>query len=139
MKRKILIDINVVLDVLQKRGKDFYGSSQVLSLCADGKVTGYLSAASFGILHYILAKSIGNTSAMTTLKKIKSFLKVAAIDEAVIDSALESEFKDFEDALQYCSASQSGLTHIITRNKKDFVKADIAVLLPEEFLTLITQ
>lgn len=49
--------------------------------------------------------------------------------------ALESNFKDFEDAIQYSSAlTINDLGAIITRNVKDYRPAKIAVMKPSEFL-----
>ncbi|HBG40814.1 MAG TPA: twitching motility protein PilT [Porphyromonadaceae bacterium] len=45
----------------------------------------------------------------------------------VVDKAINSNFKDFEDALQYYSAIASGCDLIITRNEKDFKDALIPV------------
>jgi hypothetical protein len=50
-------------------------------------------------------------------------------------SALNSKFKDFEDALQNFAATRSGeIDVIITRNVKDYSKSQIAVLTPEDFI-----
>ncbi|HFB61523.1 MAG TPA: PIN domain nuclease, partial [Bacteroidetes bacterium] len=47
---------------------------------------------------------------------------------------LNSDFSDFEDALQYFSALRAECDIIITRNAKDFKKSRIAVMTPDEFL-----
>jgi predicted nucleic acid-binding protein len=52
--------------------------------------------------------------------------------------ALGSEFKDFEDAIQYYTAeSNSKLDAIVTRNTKDFKLSKISVLTPDEAVGLI--
>lgn len=57
------------------------------------------------------------------------------MDKEVVLDTLNSEFKDFEDALQNFSAIQNGKIHIIlTRNIKDFKKSNLAVLTPETYL-----
>ena len=57
------------------------------------------------------------------------------MDKDVVLDALNSEFKDFEDALQNFSAAQNGKINIIlTRNIKDFKKSDLAILTPETYL-----
>ncbi len=57
----------------------------------------------------------------------------------VLDKAINSNFKDFEDALQYYSAIASGCDLIITRNEKDFKDALIPVLNSENYLKLLKQ
>lgn len=41
---------------------------------------------------------------MTNLKKLLQFVEISQIDKGVVLQALQSEFKDFEDALQNFSA-----------------------------------
>jgi predicted nucleic acid-binding protein len=57
--------------------------------------------------------------------------------QKVIDLSLVSDFKDFEDAVQYYSAIQVKADCIITRNKSDYAGDKISVLTPEEFLALL--
>ena len=60
------------------------------------------------------------------------------MDRSVIEKALNSEFKDFEYALQNFAAVNYGeIEAIITRNIKDYKKSEIAVLTPESFLKLL--
>ena|SRR3990167_4913597 len=133
---KILLDINVLLDVFQARVPYYETSAQVLSLCTDS-IRGYISAISFGTLNYILAKGLGRQQALIHLKKIRAFTKVAPVDAQVIDLAINSHFSDLEDAIQYYCSLRSKLTHIITRNKKDYKKAKIVVATPDEFLKML--
>ncbi|MBL7686235.1 MAG: PIN domain-containing protein [Deltaproteobacteria bacterium] len=133
---RVLLDINVVLDVLQKRKNHYESSSLVLSLCADKVIQGYISSISYSILDYLLTKEIGASRSREMLQKIRTITAVADVDEKVIDFALKSKFKDFEDAIQYYSMITPKLTHLITRNKKDFIHARSIVVTPEEFLVM---
>lgn len=57
------------------------------------------------------------------------------MDKEVVLDALNSDFKDFEDALQNFSAIQNGeISIVLTRNIKDFKKSDLAVMTPETYL-----
>ena len=57
------------------------------------------------------------------------------MDKNAVMNALNSEFKDFEDALQNFSAIENGQIKIIlTRNLKDFKKSELAILTPETYL-----
>jgi hypothetical protein len=56
--------------------------------------------------------------------------------KTILLSAMRSDFKDFEDAIQYYSAKgQVGINAIITRNPKDFAVKDLAILSPDEALS----
>jgi hypothetical protein len=70
------------------------------------------------------------------LGKLKQLVRVSAVSEAEIQSALASGFKDFEDAIQHFAAkAEGGVIAIVTRNKADSERSEIPVLSPDEFLT----
>jgi len=77
-----------------------------------------------------------NASALKSLRKLKALLKVLPIDEKVIEQALNADFNDFEDAIQYFSAINNGITLFLKRNKKDYKKSKLAVFNPENYLRL---
>ena len=57
-------------------------------------------------------------------------------DDKIIDLALASDFKDFEDAMQYYTALENGLDIVITRNKRDFKNINLPILTAQEYLEL---
>ena len=61
------------------------------------------------------------------------------MDRFVIEKALNSGFKDFEDALQnYATMNYGEIEVIVTRNVKDYKKSEIGVLTPETFVKSFT-
>jgi hypothetical protein len=68
--------------------------------------------------------------------KFKTLVHVLPVDSKTIDLAIASDFNDFEDAIQYCCALENHLKIIVTRNLKDFKKANILVVNPETFIAL---
>jgi len=56
------------------------------------------------------------------------------ISNSIIDLAINSDFSDFEDAVQFYSAKSANADMIITRNIKDYKNATILVLSPQQFL-----
>lgn len=68
------------------------------------------------------------------LRKLRIILHVIDSSEKVLDLALNSNFNDFEDAIQYYTALNADIRTIITRNLKDYKAADILVQTPEMFL-----
>ena len=59
------------------------------------------------------------------------------MNKEVVSAALNSKFKDFEDALQNFAAIKSGIIDaILTRNGKDFKNSDIAVFTPEDYIKI---
>jgi hypothetical protein len=61
-------------------------------------------------------------------------VKILPCNEKIIELGLNSDFNDFEDAVQYFTAIQNKLNAIITRNTKDFKKSEIPVLTAEEYI-----
>lgn len=57
---------------------------------------------------------------------------------STIKNAIDSEFKDFEDALQYYSAKlNTNINGIVTRNGGDFKYSTISILTPEEAIRFV--
>ncbi len=134
MKTKIFIDTDVILDLLAKRDPFFLASSQLFTLIDKGKVQAYTSPVVFSNLFYILSKLKSRKFAHISLRKLRMLLNVINVDERIIDFALNSDFKDFEDAIQFYSAKLNDLDFIITRNVKDFISRDLTVIKPDDFL-----
>ena len=61
------------------------------------------------------------------------------MDNEVVEKAIHSGFKDFEDAMQYFSAISSNCELIITRNEKDFKNALIPVMNAESYLQTLNK
>lgn len=100
------------------------------------KLKGFICAISFPTLYYLLSKELKRERAIKILEKVRIVFHVAAVDERVIDLSLTSDFKDFEDAVQYYSAVQAKAACLITRNKGDYKADNLPVLTPEEFLAI---
>ena len=134
--KTVLCDINFVLDIFLKREPFYYSAARLFKKIEDKKLKGYLCALSFPTLFYLLSKELSKEKAIKILEKIRIVFGIAEVDEKVIDLSLTSDFKYFEDAVQYYSAIKVKADCIITRNKDDYVNDKIPVLTPEEFLAL---
>lgn len=99
-----------------------------------GKFELYTSPTVMVNTFYILRKNLGNENAKNALRKLRIILHVIDSSEKVLDLALNSNFNDFEDAIQYYTALNADIQTIITRNLKDYKAADILVQTPEMFL-----
>ena len=67
------------------------------------------------------------------MKIILQKQEIVSIDKYIIEDSLNSDFKDFEDGVQYFCAKRIDADLIITSNKKDFTHSEIEVLTPLEF------
>jgi predicted nucleic acid-binding protein len=131
---QLFVDTNIVLDLLAQR-TDFFQEAQELFTRADlNKVELTISALTFANTHYILSKHLKLEETRKILNKFKVLVNVAPVDDKIIELALASDFKDFEDAIQYYSALESKAQIIITRNKKDFKHAKIPIMTAKEYI-----
>ncbi|NOY75288.1 MAG: PIN domain-containing protein [Kiritimatiellaeota bacterium] len=132
----IFIDTNILLDVLRAREPFLKNSLAIWALVEREKITGYISAISFNNTYYILRSAVGNNKAYEAMRIIRDTFRIVALDERIMNKAIDADFKDFEDAIQFFSAIHADADYIVTRNVKDFFQNDIPVLTPEAFLAL---
>ena len=132
---KILVDTNIILDLLAKRALFFAEAQQLFTLADKNKVKLYVSSLTIANTYYVLSQSLKIQDARKIIRKFKILVSVLAVDEKIIDLALDSEFIDFEDAIQYYAAAENGVDLIITRNLKDFKPSIIPVLTAKDYLT----
>ncbi len=132
---KIFLDTDVALDHLADRQPFAEYAHRLLALAEAGEITVCLSSLSFSNLYYLLRKLKGHDEALSMLGQLQRLVRVSAVTEAEIQSALSSGFKDFEDAIQHFTAkAEGGVSTIITRNKSDYAASEIPVFSPDEFL-----
>jgi predicted nucleic acid-binding protein len=134
---RVFVDTNVLLDVLRNR-QPFVKDSQAVWLLAEKReVTGLVSTLSFANIFYIAQKQTDATNATQLLRQMRSVFLPVACDMAVLDQALAAGFSDFEDALQYFSATGASSDCIVTRNAKHFPVTALPILSPEQFLATL--
>ncbi len=131
---KLLVDTNIVIDLLSKREEFFQEAQELFTLADNNEIVLFVSALTFANTHYLLAKYQKLDEARKTLIKFKVLVNVAALDDKIVELALVSDFKDFEDAIQYHTALENEVDIIITRNKKDFKNSKLPVMTAKEYL-----
>ena len=136
-KLKVLFDLNVVLDVLQKREPFYTASAQALAGAEVGLVEGCVAAHSLTTLFYLLARYESAEQARVTLADLLNIVSVAAVDQTVIERALALPYQDFEDAVQMMAAVRMGADYLVTRNVRDYQAGPLPVIQPAELLALI--
>ena len=134
MSRRIFIDTNIVLDLLGEREPFYKPAVQLATLADKGNIVLIVSPISFATVNYFLSKFVSPKIAKEKLRKLKILCEISKVDEEIIEKGLNSNFKDFEDSLQYFSAIASESEIIITRNGKDFQESSLPVMTASEFL-----
>ena len=73
---------------------------------------------------------------LTKKQELCEMTEIADITKAIIKKSLKTDFKDFEDAIQYnCAFSINKIDFIVTRDTKDFKNSALPVFTPEEALS----
>ena len=135
--RRIFLDTNVLVDLVCHRDPFFQEAKKLFALAYTNKICIGISALSYINTVYI-AKKYGfcTNEVIEILKKISSFTSITHLEEATIKDAMNCEWNDFEDAVQYHSSLPFSADYIITRNPKDFSKSNIPVYTPTDFLQI---
>lgn len=134
---RIFIDADIILDLLAKREPYYKYSAKLFTLIDKDKANAYTSPIVIANIYYILRKLSTKEIALTNLRKLKSLVKILNVDEKIVDLALNSRFRDFEDAIQYYTAINNEIKFIITRNKQDYKESKIGIATAEEFIKML--
>lgn len=136
--KQIFIDTNVIIDFLADRKPFSDYAAMLFQLAKENKIKVHISAISFNNTYYILRKVTSHKNTLNLLSEIEEYVGIQETNREIIRKAIKSNFKDFEDAIQYLSAIQIGNIDIITtRDLKDFKKSELPVLSPETTIKLL--
>jgi predicted nucleic acid-binding protein len=134
----VLIDTNVLIDALTFREPFEKESKEILKLCYEKKISGFVAAHSFTNMFYILRKLYSLEDIKALLLNLSKIINIVKIDEILIVNSLQNQsFADVEDCLQAECAKQANADYIITRNLADFSNSSIPAISPEKFLQTI--
>ena len=132
--KQILLDTNIVLDLLARRVPFYYEAAELLSLADRKTIKLSLSSLSLANIHYVLTKYTPEAEARKIIRNFKVLVQVLSFDDKIADLALNSDFKDFEDAIQYFTAIENDQEIIVTRNMSGYRKSKIPVMTAREFI-----
>lgn len=135
---RLLIDTNVVLDVLLKRQPFFEDGVKVLKLSAREDVEEFVSASAITDIYYIANRNLKDKEKVRELlQMLLKVVSVAGVSAKEINMALESEWSDFEDSVQYSVAALNEMDGLVTRNTDDYKMAELPVWTPEEVIKMV--
>ncbi len=134
---RVLLDINVVLDVLADRGPFAEASAAVLGRIETGSLEGCLAAHTITTLHFLLSKHLGKARTRKVLTDLLGLVRLVPVDEDRIRHALAANWSDFEDAVQAACAEKAEVDYLVTRNKGDFRKTAVKTVTPAELLAVL--
>jgi len=131
---KLFVDTDVVLDLLSGRQPHYKFAAELFSLADIESVRLYVSSLTFANVHFVLSKQLSASESRRLLLRFKTLVTVLPVNDKIIELALSSSFADFEDAIQFYAAIENNISILLTRNLKDFKKATIPVMTPQQYI-----
>lgn len=134
--RRLFLDTNIVVDLLDRREPFCHDAVRLFSMAYNEQVQLVVSPMTFATASFLLRKH-GHEGVRKLLSNLRQLVGVAATDERTVDDSLASQFQDIEDAMQYYTALHANAEAIITRNGKDFTASRLPVMTATEYLIMI--
>src|SRR5438094_7866494 len=116
---RTLLDTDVVLDVILAREPFAKAAAELLDLGEQGLFEPYVSAITPLNIFYIARKAKAVRDLRQAIQSLLETVGVCPIDKAILTSAFELRFVDYEDAVQHESATAAGVEAIVTRDIDD--------------------
>ncbi len=129
---RLLLDINIILDVVFRRPGEPVSSAQIATCGRQNQA--WLAWHSVVTLAYLIDRQDNADSAIKVIDDLLNWAQVATVGHADALKALAMPMRDFEDALQVTAALACNATNIITRNGRDYVGTAVPANSPEELL-----
>lgn len=136
--RRVLLDVNVLLDVLADREPFADEAQAVLGAVEREEVEGWVAAHTITTLHYLLTRHHGPRRASRVVSDLLRILRVAAVDGERLRQALAFGWSDFEDAVQAACAEAEGAEALVTRDRDGFREATVRIVSPGELLARLS-
>jgi len=133
----VIIGTDVVLDLLLKREPFAEAAARLISRAEKGDIDGFMCATTVTNIYYFMAKAAGAARARREIGKLLMFLDVAPVTRAVIESAFQDKYDDFEDGVIAEAAHSVGARAIATRNIRNYKGSKVRAYLPSETLEML--
>ena len=136
---KLFLDANVLIDFMSERLPHYLEAATIFTLAVEHKCTIAVSSLSMVTSNYICCERCNMPLADWKKKAniMKSFVEVCSVDSEDIFFSCDSDWRDYEDNVQYEVAKRYVCDVIVTRNPQDFGQSDIPVLTQNEVIEII--
>lgn len=135
----LLIDTNIILDIVLKREKYQIAVSLFKTIDNIG-AKAYITATTVTDLFYIIQRQTHHVEkTYTIMKNIFKIVSVLSVTNEDVQAAFDREWKDFEDCIQYTTAQNNHVNYVITSNIKDYEDNLGNVILPEQWIDIVSK
>lgn len=129
------IDTNVCLDLIAKRSPWHREAEELIKIHIKSSSTLGISVISIPTLSYLIEKNHKTIVIDDAFQNMLLIFELLDVSGQMVKLALKREWRDVEDAIQHECALHYESDCIVTRNKPDFLHAEIPVLTPTEWLS----
>jgi len=118
--KNILVDINILIDLLNKRD-DHVSAAKLFDACAIGIIKGFLCSHEITTLAYFLEKNkYPKEKGLVVISTLLDVFSIIPTTQENLKKALISNISDYEDAVIEMSGQSVDADYIVTRNGRDF-------------------
>jgi predicted nucleic acid-binding protein len=135
--KRLLVDVNVVLDAILERPRHFHAASKLWVAVETKVVEALVPAHGVTTLFYLVARDRGSAVARRALNTVVDTFGIAGVDGSVIQRAVALEWRDFEDAVCAAAAEASGCDGIVTHDPTGFAGCALPVMAAETAVALL--
>jgi hypothetical protein len=135
--KKIMINTDTLLDLLEKNEPDYRSVATILSKAVKLKLKVYFSVITLTKILEGLKGQKSPAESREVLRRIIQLGKVIAPGDKVFAKALNSSIKDPEFALQYYTADDHKMDYMITNQYIEKKNRKMPVLSADQFLNII--
>ena len=134
---RLLLDVNVLLDVLLRRDPWAEPAAQLLARVELGQASGFVAGHTLTTVHYVVSKIRNRDIAGAAIADLLRILDIVPIEKVDFSRALALPVSDFEDAVQAAAALKIGADYIVTRDKRGFRSLPVSAASPTTVLSLL--
>ena len=135
MTDSVFVDTDVLLDLYIQRQPHHDLALRLFTRLKRDKTRCYTSGVVIANIYYILTRLMDRQYAIDKVRKLRRLVSIATLDQAMIDAAVASGMRDFEDSIQLHCAIGNRIKTLITRNTADYPKGLIRVADPGQYLS----
>ena len=136
---KLFLDTNVLIDFILERPLFYQPAAMIVSYAAERKIEVCVSTLSVVTANFICVERCKMLLDVYRRKMdfLRNVIEICSVDSSDIYSSYDSNWKDFEDGVQYFSATRAQVDYLVTRNIKDFEESGLRIITVEQACDLI--
>lgn len=131
----VFLDTNILVDYFDRR-ELFQEAEEVFNFCCSNGNRGIIASLSFSNFFYLLRKTETAQERKEDIRHMSQLFIVGAVDSQTVETALNLDMDDYEDAIQAACAEQYKAQVIVTNNVRDFVHSPVRAMTAKDFVSV---